>query len=62
MDKVSIDLLRSYTNQKVTKLIVGQVVQYNGKFWIVESTGLVEPLRLTAIRSDNSIAPLEVQG
>lgn len=62
MDKVSIDLLRSYTGQKVTKLIVGQVVQYDGKYWIVESTDMVEPLRLTAIRSDNSRAPLEIEG
>lgn len=61
MEKVTIDQLLSYTSQKVTKLIVGQVVIYDEKYWVVESTGLGEPLELTPIIADMSRKLLMVE-
>lgn len=58
---VTIDLLRDYLGRRVIQLIVGQVVQYDGMYWIVESTGLATPLELTPIIKNNSRAVLIVE-
>ncbi len=61
MGTVTIQELRTYQGQRITQLIVGQVVQYDGKYWIVESTELAMPLKLTPIIKDPSRGLLMVE-
>jgi hypothetical protein len=51
-EPIDVSELRAYSEQSVSRLCIGDVVKYQDKFYIVESTGLGDPLELTPIMRD----------
>jgi len=56
---VKLEDLRSYTGHKVTSLQIGQVVKYDGGFWVVEAQAIGECV-LAPIVKDSCRDPITI--